>query len=113
MTANNPPIPDHPCPECGSLLLQRPTKGPRCWNCGAETDENFVVTKSGDPEAEAAVRAATAEARAARAAAKAAKGAKTKKPAAKKKAPAKKKPATTKAPAKEKAVATAPAPPES
>jgi DNA topoisomerase I len=116
MTANNPPIPDHPCPECGSLLLQRPTKGPRCWNCGAETDENFVVTKSGDPEAEAAVRAAKAEARAARAAAKAAKTKKPtakKKTTAKKKAPAKKKTATTKkAPAKEKAVATATAPPE-
>ncbi len=95
---NNPPIADHPCPECGSLLLQRPTKGPRCWNCGAETDENFVVTKSGDTEAEAAVRAAKAEARVARAAAKAAK--------AKSKAPAKKKNKTTtkkkKAPAKKK-----------
>jgi len=87
LAVNNPPIPDHPCPECGSLLLQRPKKGPRCWNCGAETDENFVVTKSGDPEREAAARAAKAAARAERAAARAAKA----KPKAK--STAKKKPA--------------------
>jgi DNA topoisomerase-1 len=80
---NNPPIPDHPCPECGSLLVRRP-KSIRCWNCGAELDLDFQVTKPGDPEAEAAVRQAKAEARAARAAAKAA--AKKKKPAARTKA---------------------------
>ena len=81
---NNPPIADHPCPECGSVLLQRPTKGPRCWNCGAELDDEFNVVSSGDPEAEAAARAAKATAREARAAAK-------KKTAAKKKPTASKK----------------------
>ena len=66
---SNPPIKDHPCPECGSLLLQRP-KSVRCWNCGAELDLDFNVTKAGDVEAEAAVRAAKAAARDARAAKK-------------------------------------------
>jgi DNA topoisomerase-1 len=75
---NNPPIPDTPCPECGSLLLKRPTKGPRCWNCGAELDDDLNVVKPGDPEAEAAARAAKAAAREARAAVR------TKKTAAKK-----------------------------
>jgi DNA topoisomerase-1 len=73
LAVNNPPEKDRPCPECGSLLLRRP-KSLRCWNCGAELDLEFQVTKSGDPEAEAEARRAKAEARAARAAAKAAKG---------------------------------------
>jgi DNA topoisomerase-1 len=72
MAANHPPVGDHPCPECGSLLLARP-KSYRCWGCGAEMDLDFNVTRSGDPEAEAAARAAKAEARVKRAAAKAAK----------------------------------------
>jgi DNA topoisomerase-1 len=70
---NNPPEKDIPCPECGGLLLRRP-KSLRCWHCGAETDLDMKVTKSGDREAEAAARAAKAEARKARAAARAAKG---------------------------------------
>jgi DNA topoisomerase-1 len=77
---NHPPIADRPCPECGSLLIRRP-KSLRCWGCGAELDDAFNVTKSGDPVAEAEARAAKAVARAARAAAK--QGAK-KKTAAKK-----------------------------
>jgi DNA topoisomerase-1 len=67
---NHPPVPDHPCPECGSLLIRRP-KSLRCWGCGAELDDGFNVTKSGDAEAEAEARAAKSAARAARAAAKA------------------------------------------
>jgi DNA topoisomerase-1 len=63
---SNPPVKDHPCPECGSLLLERP-KSYRCWNCGAELDKQFNVHKHGDPEAEAAARAAKAAARAERA----------------------------------------------
>jgi DNA topoisomerase-1 len=74
---NNEPIKDHPCPECGSVLVQRP-KSIRCWYCGAEFDLEFNLTKEGDAEAEAEARAAKAAARAARAAAK------------KKKSPAKK-----------------------
>ncbi len=70
---SNPPVKDHPCPECGSLLLERP-KSYRCWNCGAELDKEFGVTKQGDPEAEAAARAAKAAARAERQKARAAKG---------------------------------------
>jgi DNA topoisomerase-1 len=66
---NHPPIADRPCPECGSLLIRRP-KSLRCWGCGAELDDAFNVTKSGDPVAEAEARAAKAAARAARAAAK-------------------------------------------
>ena len=66
---NNEPIKDHPCSECGSLLVQRP-KSIRCWNCGAEFDLEFNLTKEGDAEAEAEARAAKAAARAARAAAK-------------------------------------------
>ena len=62
---SNPPLKDHPCPECGSLLLERP-KSYRCWNCGAELDKGLNVTKHGDPEAEAAARAAKAAARAER-----------------------------------------------
>jgi DNA topoisomerase-1 len=88
---NNEPLKEPVCPEDGSLLLQRP-KSIRCWGCGAEFDLDMVMTKPGDPEAEAEARAAKAVARAARAAAKAAK----KKPATKKKAAAKKKPATKK-----------------
>jgi DNA topoisomerase I len=67
---NHPPVSDHPCPECGSLLIRRP-KSLRCWGCGAELDDGFNVTKQGDPEAEAEARAAKSAARAARAAAKA------------------------------------------
>jgi DNA topoisomerase I len=67
---NHPPIADRPCPECGGLLVRRP-KSIRCWTCGAELDDDFVVTKPGDVEAEAEARAAKSAARAARAAAKA------------------------------------------
>jgi DNA topoisomerase-1 len=81
--AGNQPDAEHPCPECGSLLLRRP-KSLRCWNCGAELDLEYHVTKSGDVEEEAASRAAKASAKAARAAAKA------------KRAPAKKKTASKK-----------------
>jgi DNA topoisomerase-1 len=70
--ASNPPVKDRPCPECGSLLLERP-KSYRCWNCGAELDKAFNVKKHGDPEAEAAARAAKAAARAERAKARSAK----------------------------------------
>jgi DNA topoisomerase-1 len=70
---SNLPVKDHPCPECGSLLLERP-KSYRCWNCGAELDKEFVLTKHGDAEAEAASRAAKAAARAERAKARAARG---------------------------------------
>jgi len=70
MAASHPPVRDHPCPECGSVLLERP-KTYRCWNCGAELDQGFKVRKHGDPEAEAAARAAKAAARAERAKAKA------------------------------------------
>jgi DNA topoisomerase I len=88
----NPPDADHPCPECGSLLLRRP-KSLRCWNCGAELDLEYNVTKSGDVEEEAAARAAKATAKAARAAAK------------QKKAPAKKTTARKKTTKKKKTVA--------
>ena len=95
LAVNNPPEKDRPCPECGSLLLRRP-KSLRCWNCGAELDLDFNVTKSGDVEAEAEVRRVKAEARARKAAAR-------KKPAAKKKTTARKKTA-----AKKTAAATPP-----
>jgi DNA topoisomerase-1 len=96
LAVNNPPEKDRPCPECGSLLLRRP-KSLRCWNCGAELDLEFNVTRSGDVEAEAEVRRAKAEARARKAAAK-----KTaaKKPTAKKKTTARKKTAAKKTAAK-------------
>ena len=90
----NPPDADHPCPECGSLLLRRP-KSLRCWNCGAELDLEYNVTKSGDVEEEAAARAAKATAKAARAAAKQ-KKAPAKKTTMRKKATKKKKPAAKK-----------------
>jgi uncharacterized Zn finger protein (UPF0148 family) len=80
----NPPDAEHPCPECGSLLLRRP-KSLRCWNCGAELDLEYHVTKSGDVEEEAAARAAKASAKAARAAAKAKRAPAKKKTASKKK----------------------------
>ena len=83
LAVNNPPEKDRPCPECGSLLLRRP-KSLRCWNCGAELDLDYNVTRSGDAEAEAEARRAKAEARARKAAAR-------KKPAAKKKTTARKK----------------------
>jgi len=97
-STSNPPVKDHPCPECGSLLIERP-KSVRCWNCGAELDKDFHVTKSGDAEAEAAARAAKSLARAARASAKknAAKRTSAKKgTTAKKRAPAKKRAAKPK-----------------
>jgi DNA topoisomerase-1 len=84
LAVNNPPEKDRPCPECGSLLLRRP-KSLRCWNCGAELDLEYNVTKSGDPEREAEARRAKAEARAARAAAKKTTAKKKPKSAAKKK----------------------------
>ncbi len=90
---NNPPIADHPCPECGGLLLARP-KSIRCWTCGAELDDDYGVTRPGDLEAETASRAAKAEARKARAAAKA--NARKKPAARKKKTAARKKPAARK-----------------
>jgi DNA topoisomerase-1 len=68
----NPPVKDHPCPECGSLAVERP-KSFRCWNCGAEFDKQWTLTRPGDPEAEAAARAAKAAAREARAKARSAK----------------------------------------
>ncbi|MET0801571.1 MAG: type I DNA topoisomerase [Actinomycetota bacterium] len=77
----NPPEKDHPCPECGSLLLRRP-KSLKCWGCGAELDLEFNVTKTGDVEAETAAREAKAAARVARAAKK--KSTETKKTGAKK-----------------------------
>jgi DNA topoisomerase-1 len=73
---NNEPMSAPPCPECGSLLLRRP-KSIRCWGCGAEFDLDMQLKKPGDPEAEAAARAAKAEARRARQAAKAASKKKT------------------------------------
>ena len=97
LAVNNPPEKDRPCPECGSLLLRRP-KSLRCWNCGAELDLDFNVTKSGDAEAEAEARRLKAEARARKAAAR-------KKPAAKKKTTARKKTAAKKTTAKKKATA--------
>jgi DNA topoisomerase-1 len=100
LAVNNPPEKDRPCPECGSLLLRRP-KSLRCWNCGAELDLDFSVTKSGDVEAEAEVRRVKAEARARKAAAR-------KKPATKKKTTARKKTAAKKTAAKKTAAATPP-----
>ena len=91
---NNLPIKDHPCPECGSLLLQRP-KSLRCWNCGAELDLDFNVTKGGDVEGEAAARAAKSAAREARAATKK-KATVRKKTTAKKKSTVRKKTTATK-----------------
>ncbi len=115
----NPPEKDHPCPECGSLLLRRP-KSLRCWGCGAELDLEFNVTKNGDVEAETAAREAKAAARAARAASKknGAQKSSKKKTSAKKKTTARKKPtarkkaATAKTPAvrKKTAAKAAPAP---
>ena len=111
--AGNPPDADHPCPECGSLLLRRP-KSLRCWNCGAELDLDYQVTKPGDVEEEAAARAAKAAAKAARAAAKAkrapaqkTKKKTTKKKTTKKKTTAKRQTATKQQPAAEKAAAAA------
>ncbi|MDP9300714.1 MAG: type I DNA topoisomerase [Actinomycetota bacterium] len=99
LAVNNPPEKDRPCPECGSLLLRRP-KSLRCWNCGAELDLEFNVTKSGDVEAEAEARRVKAEARARKAAAR-------KKPAAKKKT-TRKKTAAKKTAAKKTAAAKPP-----
>jgi DNA topoisomerase-1 len=73
--ASHPPVTDRPCPECGSVLLARP-KSYRCWNCGAEFDLDLQLKKPGDPEAEAAARAARAAAREARAAGRKKSGAK-------------------------------------
>jgi DNA topoisomerase-1 len=64
--AGQPPVADRPCPECGSVMLEQPKGGARCWNCGAVVDEGWNVVTSGDPAAEAAARAARAEARAKR-----------------------------------------------
>ncbi len=88
---NNEPLAEPRCPVDGSLLVQRP-KSIRCWGCGSEFDLDMQMTKQGDPEDEAAARAAKSAARAARAAAKAAKGGsktKTKATAAKRKTAAK------------------------
>jgi DNA topoisomerase-1 len=97
---NNPPVKHHPCPECGSLVVERP-KSYRCWNCGAEMDKDWNVTKHGDVEGEAAARAAKAAARAERAKAKAAQKSASKKTAAKrssaKKKASAKRPAATRA----------------
>ncbi len=106
--AGNQPDPDHPCPECGSLLLQRP-KSLRCWNCGAELDLEYQVTKSGDVEEEAAARAAKAAAKAARAAAKAKRAPAKKTTTAKKKTTKKKTTAKKKTAARKKTPATTPA----
>ncbi|TMK91996.1 MAG: type I DNA topoisomerase [Actinobacteria bacterium] len=95
LAVNNPPEKDRPCPECGSLLLRRP-KSLRCWNCGAELDLDFNVTKSGDVDAEAEARRLKAEARARKAAAR-------KKPAPKKKTTAKAKTTASKKNAAKKA----------
>jgi DNA topoisomerase-1 len=92
---NHPPIEDRPCPECGSLLVQRP-KSIRCWNCGAELDLEFNVKKPGDPEAEAAARAAKAAARAKRSSARRPAAKRAKKPrAGSRKAASKKKAASS------------------
>ncbi|MGZ4110309.1 MAG: type I DNA topoisomerase, partial [Actinomycetota bacterium] len=80
----NPPVKDHPCPECGSLVVERP-KSFRCWNCGAEFDKEWNLTKAGDVEAEAAARAAKAAAREARAKARSANKTTAKKTTTKKK----------------------------
>jgi ssDNA-binding Zn-finger/Zn-ribbon topoisomerase 1 len=103
----NPPEKDHPCPQCGSLLLRRP-KSLRCWGCGAELDLDFNVTKDGDVEAETAARQAKATAKAARAAAKkpAARKSTAKKSTAKKSTAKKKKPAAKNQPAARKQPAT-------
>jgi DNA topoisomerase I len=87
---SNRPVKEHPCPECGSILLERP-KSYRCWNCGAELDKELTVKKHGDPEAEAAARAAKAAARAERAKTRsktAAKRSSAKRPASRKRATA-------------------------
>ncbi len=102
---SNPPVKDHPCPECGSLLLERP-KSYRCWNCGAELDKEFNVHKHGDPEAEAAARAAKAAARAERAKAR---GNRTAKRTGAKRGGAKRT-AAKRSPAKRAAAKGAPAP---
>jgi hypothetical protein len=86
------------------LLVRRP-KSIRCWACGAELDEEFRVTKPGDPQAEAAARAARAEARAKRAAARAKSPAKRATRSRAKKTAAKKT-AAKKTAAKKKAAAT-------
>jgi DNA topoisomerase-1 len=101
---NNEPMATPACPECGSLLLRRP-KSIRCWGCGAEFDLEMGPKKPGDPEAEAAARAAKAEARAARQAAKA-----SARKSAKKKPAAKKTPAAKKVAAKKVAATTEPTP---
>jgi DNA topoisomerase I len=96
--AGNAPVPDRPCLECGSVMLEQPNGGARCWNCGAVVDEQWNVVTSGDVEAEAAARAAKAEARSKRAAARAKRTPAAKKPAAKK--PAAKKSAAKKSAAR-------------
>ena len=100
LAVNNPPEKDRSCPECGSLLLRRP-KSLRCWNCGAELDLEFNVTRPGDVEAEAEARRTKAEARARKAAAR-------KKPAGKKTATKK----TTKKTAAKKTAAAEPSAPK-
>ena len=93
---NHPPDAEHPCPECGSLLVRRP-KSVRCWGCGAEFDLEINLAKPGDPEAEAEARAAKAAARAARAAKKGGAAAKrtTRRSTAVKRTTAKKRTTTT------------------
>ncbi|MGZ4126406.1 MAG: DNA topoisomerase, partial [Actinomycetota bacterium] len=105
----NPPVKDHPCPECGSLVVERP-KSFRCWNCGAEFDKEWNLTKAGDVEAEAAARAAKAAAREARAKARSANKTTAKKTTTKKKTAKKstaKKSAAKKSTAKRSATARA------
>jgi DNA topoisomerase I len=90
--AGNPPVPDRPCPECGSVVLEQPKGGARCWNCGAVVDDEWNVVTPGDAAAEAAAREAKSAAREKRAAARA------KKTAARPKSPAKKAGARANAP---------------
>ena len=87
LAVSNMPLKDHPCPECGGMVLARP-KSLRCWQCGCEMEPDGTVKKPGDPEREVEIRAAKKAAKVARTAAKAAKT--TKKKTTKKKTTKKK-----------------------